>query len=54
MVAQFRFNGGSSIVGGVISFAVDGKQYVTAVSGMAGAFWQAQPGSMMLTVFAVP
>lgn len=50
----YRFNCGGSITGGVISYAVDGKQYVAVVSGMAAGFWQAQPGSMTLTVFALP
>jgi len=50
----YRFNGGGTIVGGVISYAVNGKQYVAAVSGMAAGFWQAQPGSMTVTVFALP
>jgi alcohol dehydrogenase (cytochrome c) len=50
----YRFNGGGTIVGGVITYAVNGKQYVAAVAGMAAAFWQAQPGSMTLTVFALP
>jgi alcohol dehydrogenase (cytochrome c) len=50
----YRFNGGGAIVGGVITYAVNGKQYVAVVSGMAAGFWQAQPGSMTLTVFALP
>jgi alcohol dehydrogenase (cytochrome c) len=50
----YRFNGGGSITGGVISYESNGKQYVAAVSGMAGAFWQAAPGSMTLIVFALP
>jgi alcohol dehydrogenase (cytochrome c) len=50
----YRFSGGGAIVGGVISYAVDGKQYVAVVSGMAAGFWQAAPGSMTLTVFALP
>jgi alcohol dehydrogenase (cytochrome c) len=50
----YRFNNGGAIVGGVISYAVGGKQYVAVVSGMAAAFWQAQPGATMVTVFALP
>jgi alcohol dehydrogenase (cytochrome c) len=50
----YRFNGGGAIVGGVITYAVNGKQYVAVVAGMAAAFWQAQPGAMTLTVFALP
>lgn len=50
----YRFNGGGTIVGGVITYAVNRKQYVAVVSGMAAGFWQAQPGSMTVTVFALP
>ena len=50
----YRLNNGGAIVGGVITYAVDGKQYVAVVSGMAAAFWQAQPGATTLTVFPLP
>ncbi|MEO8134428.1 MAG: PQQ-binding-like beta-propeller repeat protein [Betaproteobacteria bacterium] len=50
----YRYGGGGSIIGGVISYAVDGKQYVAAVSGMAAGFWLGAPGSMTVTVFALP
>jgi alcohol dehydrogenase (cytochrome c) len=50
----YRFPGGGAIVGGVISYAIDGKQHVAVISGMAAGFWQAPPGSMTLTVFALP
>ncbi len=50
----YRFNGGGTIVGGVITYAVNRKQYVAVVSGMAAGFWQAQSGSMTVTVFALP
>ncbi len=50
----YRFTCGGSVTGGVMTYAVDGKQYVAVVSGMAGGFWQVQPGSMTLTVFALP
>jgi len=50
----YRFPGGGAIVGGVISYAAGGKQYLAVVSGMAAGFWQAAPGSMTLTVFALP
>lgn len=50
----YRYNGGGAIVGGVISYAVNGKQYVAVVSGMAAGFWMAPPGAMTVTVFALP
>jgi len=33
---------------------VAGKQYVAAVSGMAAGFWLGPPGSMTVTIFALP
>jgi alcohol dehydrogenase (cytochrome c) len=50
----YKYSGGGAIVGGVISYAVDGKQYVAVVSGMAAGFWLGPPGSMTVTVFALP
>jgi alcohol dehydrogenase (cytochrome c) len=50
----YRFNVGGPITGGVISYAVNGKQYVAVVSGMTAGFWQAQPASLTLVVFALP
>jgi alcohol dehydrogenase (cytochrome c) len=50
----YKYSGGGSIIGGVISYAVEGKQYVAVVSGMAAGFWMGTPGSMTLTVFALP
>lgn len=50
----YRYNGGGAIIGGVISYAVEGKQYVAVVSGMAAGFWMGPAGSMTVTVFALP
>jgi len=50
----YRYSGGGAIVGGVITYAVGGKQYVAVVSGMAAGFWLGAPGSMTVTVFALP
>jgi len=50
----YRFNVGGPITGGVISYAVNGKQYVAVVSGMTAGFWQAQPASLTVVVFALP
>jgi alcohol dehydrogenase (cytochrome c) len=40
--------------GGVVSYAVNGKQYVAAASGSASGFWRAAPGSSTIIVFALP
>ena len=50
----YRFNTGGPINGGVISYSVNGKQYVAAMSGNATSFWQARPGSSTAVVFALP
>ena len=36
----YRFNTGGVMNGGVISYSVNGKQYVAATSGSASGFWQ--------------
>jgi alcohol dehydrogenase (cytochrome c) len=50
----YRFNTGGPINGGVITYAVNGKQYVAVMSGNATSFWQARPGSSTAVVFALP
>ena len=50
----YRFNTGGPINGGVITYAVNGKQYVAVMSGNATSFWQARPGSSTAIVFALP
>ncbi|HYL19371.1 MAG TPA: PQQ-binding-like beta-propeller repeat protein [Burkholderiales bacterium] len=50
----YRFNVGGPVTGGVVSYAIDGKQYVAVVSGMMGGFWQAQPAALTVVVFALP
>jgi alcohol dehydrogenase (cytochrome c) len=50
----YRFNTGGPINGGVITYAVNGKQYVAVMSGNATSFWQAKPGSSTVIIFALP
>jgi alcohol dehydrogenase (cytochrome c) len=50
----YRFNTGGPMNGGVVSYAVNGKQYVAAASGSASGFWRAAPGSSTIIVFALP
>ncbi len=47
----YRFNTGGSIGGGVISYALDGKQYVAATSGTVSAFFGGS-GLPAVVVFA--
>jgi alcohol dehydrogenase (cytochrome c) len=52
--ALYRFNVGGPINGGVITYSVNGKQYVAVMSGNATAFWLAKPGSSTVIIFALP
>ncbi len=49
----YRFHTGGPMGGGIISYAVDGKQYVAAASGQ-GSFIFSPRGSPTLFVFALP
>lgn len=49
----FRFNVGGPMVGGITTYQVGGTQYVAAVTGMANAMWQADPGSSTVVVFGL-
>ncbi|MFN7928410.1 MAG: PQQ-binding-like beta-propeller repeat protein, partial [Blastocatellia bacterium] len=50
----YRFNTGGPMNGGVVSYAVNNKQYVAAASGSASGFWYAAPGSSTIVIFALP
>jgi len=45
---------GSSAGAGMITYALDGKQYVAAVAGRVSAFFPGGTGSTKLTVLALP
>ena len=50
----YRFDVGGPINGGVITYSVNGKQYVAVMSGNATAFWQAKRASSTVVIFALP
>lgn len=50
----YRFNTGGRLNGGVMTYAVNGKQYVAVASGAANGFWAVPPGSATIVVFALP
>ena len=52
--ALYRFNAGGPINGGVITYAINGRQYVAVNSGNASGFWRAQRGSATVLLFALP
>jgi len=43
----YRFNTGGPMGGGVVSYAVSGKQYVAAASGSPSNFWVESPGATL-------
>jgi alcohol dehydrogenase (cytochrome c) len=51
----YRFNTGGSMGGGIVTYAVDGKQYIAAASGSPSSFWVDQyRGSPTIVVFGLP
>lgn len=54
-VVRYRFNTGGPMGGGVVTYAVSGKQYVAAMSGRPASFWASpHPGSATVLVFGLP
>ena len=50
----YRFNTGGGIGGGIVSYALDGKQYIAVASGRPGLqFLRANPGTPTLFVFSL-
>jgi alcohol dehydrogenase (cytochrome c) len=49
----YRFNTGGSIGGGVISYGIDGKQYVATTSGIISGFFGGS-GTSAIIIFALP
>jgi alcohol dehydrogenase (cytochrome c) len=51
----YRFNTGGPIGGGVVTYAVAGRQYVAVASGSPSNFWvDRNPGAPTVLVFAIP
>ncbi len=50
----YRFNTGGPLNGGVITYALNGRQYVVVNSGNASGFWRAAKGSATVFLFALP
>lgn len=50
----YRFHAGGPIAGGVVTYAVAGKQFVALASGSLAGFWRRKPGSATVFVFALP
>jgi alcohol dehydrogenase (cytochrome c) len=50
----FRYQIGSAIGGGIVTYQVAGKQYIAVMSGTATFFWRTPRAPAMVTIFAVP
>jgi alcohol dehydrogenase (cytochrome c) len=50
----YRFDIGVPVNAGVITYAVDGKQYVALATGAITAFWRATRASSRVSVFSLP
>jgi alcohol dehydrogenase (cytochrome c) len=50
----YRFNTGGRMNGGVVTYAINGKQYIAVATGAANAFWAVPPGSAAIVLFALP
>ncbi len=51
----YRFNTGGPIGGGIVTYQVDGKQYIAVMSGSPSPFWvDEHPGSPTALIFALP
>jgi alcohol dehydrogenase (cytochrome c) len=51
----YRFNTGGPVGGGVVTYAVDGRQYVAVATGSPSNFWvERSPGAPTIVVFALP
>ncbi|HMF94911.1 MAG TPA: PQQ-binding-like beta-propeller repeat protein [Vicinamibacterales bacterium] len=51
----YRFNTGGPVGGGIVTYAVAGKQYVAVASGSPSNFWvERSPGAPTIIVFALP
>lgn len=50
----YRHGVGGAIGNGVITYGVNGKQYVAVTSGTATAFWRVPAASATVTLFALP
>jgi alcohol dehydrogenase (cytochrome c) len=50
----YRFNTGGPMIGGVLTYSVNGKQYIAATSGNASGAWKAIPGSSTVVIFSLP
>jgi alcohol dehydrogenase (cytochrome c) len=50
----YRFNTGGRLNGGLVTYEIDGRQYVAVASGNASPFWRVPPAAATIVVFGLP
>jgi len=50
----YRFSTGGAMNGGVVTYAINGKQYIAVAAGSANGFWRAAPAASTMILFALP
>jgi len=50
----YRFNTGAPMNAGLVSYSINGKQYVAVATGSASGFWRATPGPATIALFSLP
>jgi len=51
----YRFNTGGPIGAGVVTYEIEGRQYIAVASGAPSSFWiEANPGTPTVFIFALP
>jgi alcohol dehydrogenase (cytochrome c) len=50
----YRFHTSAPLNGGLVSYAINGKQYVAVAAGSASGFWGTPPSASTIIIFALP
>jgi len=50
----YRSNTGGRLNGGVVTYAINGKQYIAVAAGTANGFWAVPPAPAAIVLFALP
>jgi alcohol dehydrogenase (cytochrome c) len=50
----YRYDTGNRMTGGIVTYQIDGKQYVAVTSGNASRLWRSPTGSATLIIFSLP
>jgi len=50
----YRSNTGGRLNGGVVTYSINGKQYIAVAAGNANGFWAVPPASAAIVLFSLP